>query len=924
MKRTLFLLLVVAASIQVFAQTNLAPNGNFEQRVNCPTGLSQVTTNCVSWVQFTGATSDYYHRCGNTAAGVPLNALGYQQPASGDAYCGFYVHANTSWFEYIAAPLPQPLVKGKTYHISMSVVLSNQMKVATDNIGVLFLDSVPNTPLATTNILPNTPQVSFSSFGIISDTLNWTRLSASFVADSAYDYMVIGGFKYTSSGYGYQLDTLSATNSYYSYYYMDSLVLTLLDSFYVSSNDSVACAGDSITVAYDITTPKNANNVFTLQLSDASGSFASPLNIGTYTYNKAGVMKGYIPKTVPNGTGYRVRMLSSSAADTSAAGLQTIKIANIDSSSVSISSSSPLCVGSTLTFTASTSVSPTTYSWWGPNGFSSTSATTSITGVSSVHNGDYYCKLNFYGCEVTDTLAVVVAPKPATPTITGTTPICAGDSIKLTAVSTTTGVTYGWTGPNSFTSNQQNPKIANATTGMSGTYTVSVEKGGCVITGNIAITVKPTPATVTLSNNSPLCDGDTLKLNSTASSSSATYSWTGPNTYTASTQNATLVNAGVTSTGWYKLLIDLNGCTYVDSIEAKVFAVPSVFGVNSNSPVCVGESLQLSTGTVLGASYNWTGPGSYSSSQQNPVRNGASLFHKGSYHVSVTVNGCTSAEDSVAVTVNPMPFVVIYPNKDSICTGGSVIFTALANNSGGTPTYKWYVNSQYVGATGVTYTTSTLNHLDVIRCDMTEYTMCTNNVTDASNDVQINVLPWLAPSVSITSSPTGIVKEGVYINFTATTVNAGLKPLYQWKRNGADVIGAQSNIWSANNLNDNDSISVEIVSNYLCPQPTTAVSNGIKVKILTSVGDIVGAESLVLYPNPNTGKFILSGKLNNGRYELSVVNTLGQNIYTGTADVATSEIRHEIKMPEVASGVYLLMIKDDVGNRSTVSFRVTK
>ncbi len=51
--------------------------------------------------------------------------------------------------------------------------------------------------------------------------------------------------------------------------------------------------------------------------------------------------------------------------------------------------------------------------------------------------------------------------------------ICEGDVIKLGCI-TLGETTYEWTGPNGFTSTDQNFVIPNATTDMTGTYTVTV------------------------------------------------------------------------------------------------------------------------------------------------------------------------------------------------------------------------------------------------------------------------------------------------------------------------------------------------------------------------------------------------------------------------------------------------------------------
>ncbi|GAB4127302.1 MAG: hypothetical protein OHK0045_12020 [Raineya sp.] len=74
------------------------------------------------------------------------------------------------------------------------------------------------------------------------------------------------------------------------------------------------CAGDVVAVPYTITGTFNAGNIFTAQLSDVSGSFASPTNIGTIISTNSGTIAATIPMATPSGTGYRIRVVSSDPA----------------------------------------------------------------------------------------------------------------------------------------------------------------------------------------------------------------------------------------------------------------------------------------------------------------------------------------------------------------------------------------------------------------------------------------------------------------------------------------------------------------------------------------------------------------------------------------------------------------------------------
>jgi hypothetical protein len=918
MRPLIILVTILFLQITATAQ-NLVPNHSFEQYINCPNYPSQVTTHCANWVQYTTGTSDYFNVCATHPwVDVPSNVQGYQNALHGDAYIGLYdfLPIVPQW-EYASTAITA-MQTGKVYEVSMSVSLSDSSIYASNGLGAFFFDNGPITYPVTT-VLPYIPQISYKDYGPITNKTTWTRLNGYMFADSAYDNIVIGGFIAHNL---LQIDTLSSGSYGASYYYIDSVVVRKVNNLNVSLNDSLLCAGDTISLDYSVFVKCFPGNTFTAQLSGPTGSFNNPVNIGNVSSDSSGAVTCIIPPNTPNGTAYRIRLVSSQFPDTSADNGFNIKIGNKDSVTVTISQNITICEGGAVFLSAGSSILSSTFLWTGPNGFNTTVQSPTINNAIPGNSGNYYSTVRFYGCEVKDTMSVTVKPMPAKPVAGSNTPLCAGNTLFFSLSDTTAGAAYSWTGPGSFNSSIQTPSIANTTTAMSGDYIVTANLNGCTRTDTAAVLIRPMPDTITVSSNTPVCAGDTLKLSSDTSTTGVAYLWNGPLSYTASTQNAWIANAPVAATGWYKMTVSLNGCSYADSIYAVVNSVPSAPSLSYNSPLCISETLQLAATTQAGAGYSWSGPGNFASTQQNPTRSNMQFADTGIYKVIRIVNGCSSAESSIGVYINPVPFVVILANPaDSICQGDPVVFTAYANNHGGTPSYQWYVNAQTAG-TGQIFTTTLLNNQDVVRCDMTENTKCNTPYTDESNDITLQVLPWLAPSVSITANPNRPLNKDEYVTFTALPVNAGIIPLYQWKRNGHDIIGATGGLWSANTLNDNDSISVELVSSYKCPQPTTALSNGIIVKVLSSIGDKGVTNDIQLYPNPNNGSFIISGRAHSTQVaRVQVVNALGRVVYEDKVSTNVGKLYHAIELGNTASGVYILKVSTDNG---TVIIRFVK
>lgn len=95
------------------------------------------------------------------------------------------------------------------------------------------------------------------------------------------------------------------------------------------------CPDGSITVSAKATGVYGGGNVFTAQLSDATGSFASPVNIGTVTANPVGLnqsvsVNATLPFPMVNGSGYRVRIVSNSPSVTGMDDGQSLEVSKPD------------------------------------------------------------------------------------------------------------------------------------------------------------------------------------------------------------------------------------------------------------------------------------------------------------------------------------------------------------------------------------------------------------------------------------------------------------------------------------------------------------------------------------------------------------------------------------------------------------------
>jgi hypothetical protein len=108
-------------------------------------------------------------------------------------------------------------------------------------------------------------------------------------------------------------------------------VAAVASSPYINVNaitKKVMCSKDSLKISFDARGTYNAGNVFNVQLSDSSGSFASPIVIGSYTGTKSAIIACKLPNNVVGGIHFRLRVNSSNPAVTGLTGRDTLIIGN--------------------------------------------------------------------------------------------------------------------------------------------------------------------------------------------------------------------------------------------------------------------------------------------------------------------------------------------------------------------------------------------------------------------------------------------------------------------------------------------------------------------------------------------------------------------------------------------------------------------
>src|SRR6218665_267372 len=461
--------------------------------------------------------------------------------------------------------------------------------------------------------------------------------------------------------------------------------------------------------------------------SISTSSFTAPLNCasatGTITLNGLTASASYTVLYTFNGTPVSKTITSNASGVLIIGGLTAGLYENIRVSSngctsnivgpytltdpnppatPTTSGNAPFCEGGPLNMSASSATPGVSYVWTGPNSFTSAQQNPVISPATANVSGIYHVTAVLNNCQSAPAaLDVLIYPRPAAPATGNPVTICAGETINLSSSASFPGpVTYSWTGPNSYTNSNQNPAIPNATTAMSGLYNVAVTSvtGSCVSASSaVSVTVNPVPAISGSSFTDPGTCGSptgTITLNGLTASTSYTVNYLKngtPVTATISSNAAgNLVIPNLTAGIYTNIYVTLKGCisNAIASVTLSDPNPPPAPTVSTTAPVCQGEGFQLNAASSAGSVYSWSGPNSFTSTQQNPVINTAPLAAGGAYNVIATLNNCPSLPASVNVVIHPRPLAPTLPNTVTTCLNEAIKLTS-SSSFAGAISYAW-------------------------------------------------------------------------------------------------------------------------------------------------------------------------------------------------------------------------------------------
>ncbi|WP_146697775.1 T9SS type B sorting domain-containing protein [Geofilum rhodophaeum] len=397
-----------------------------------------------------------------------------------------------------------------------------------------------------------------------------------------------------------------------------------------------------------------------------------------------------------------------------------------------------VCEDAPLNFTATVTGGAGSYSYaWTKEGSPIGTATASIS-VPNASLGD----AGVYEVTVTDangcgaataSISIGVNERPVIGAVSNDGPACEGESIQLSS-SGVTGVgilSYAWTGPNGYSSSDENPLIDPVTSADAGVYTLVVsDESGCSSDPATTTVVVDALPEATLSGDAAVCVGATGSYTA-GGGDQYTFTVLDASNTTVESQGPSASNTFETSAlavGSYTINVlveNAAGCTAEESVTLTVNAAPEATIAFDPAVICEGEGSELVVELTTGAapwsfSYN-DGSGLVSRSGISGLTHREEVNHTSNVTytlLSITdANGCTvNPNTTAALTVNERPSVSVKSDNDpsnEVCLDGTMDLTATASDGIAPYGYQWYFEGNPIsGATGATYTISNAEAAD--------------------------------------------------------------------------------------------------------------------------------------------------------------------------------------------------------------------
>ncbi|OFY08491.1 MAG: hypothetical protein A2W93_01335 [Bacteroidetes bacterium GWF2_43_63] len=666
---------------------------------------------------------------------------------------------------------------------------------------------------------------------------------------------------------------------------------------------SPLCAGAAVSVPFTITGSFTAGNVFTAQLSDAGGSFASPVSIGTLTSTTSGTISATIPLGTTAGSAYRIRVVASTPSIIGTANTVDIVITSVPAQPSVITGQIGPCQTTTEYYSV-TPVAGVVYTWTTPADWAITAGqgTNSLTVTVGALSGTVQVTpSNSCGNGTPQTITVTSSVLPSQPSaITGDNTPCQNSQTYL--VTTVPGVTYTWAFPAGWliTAGQGTSSVTVTPSATAGTATVTPSTGcGNGTAQTLGVTPEPIVAqpSVITGVASP-CDG-TSQIYSVINEASVTYTWAFPAGWVITAgQNTNSVTVTASSTAGNVTVTPSNTCGNgtPQTLALTPSVVPAQPVVTGPAAPCQGTSVSYSVTAVAGETYNWSVPGDWTitAGQGTSSITVTTGTQTGNASV-IPSNSCgvgTAGGLSVIVSTIPAQPTAI-SGAVNPCIGASQVYS-VTNVAGVTYTWGFPTGwSQTAGGNTSSVTTTVGSQ--------------TGNITvTPSNACGTGTVQTLA----VTTAALPVVDLGpdqTICNDESTILDAGAGfSSYSWTGGAAtQTFTADGSVLGVGN----HTITATVTNSFTCTG-----SNDIVITVEDCSG-IETSELLIgnVYPNPASESINIAFASEYNNLVINLYDATGRLVSSQSVKNTTAGNILTIPVTQMSAGVYSLQIVSELG-----------
>lgn len=410
----------------------------------------------------------------------------------------------------------------------------------------------------------------------------------------------------------------------------------------------------------------------------------------------------------------------------------------------------------------------------------------------------------------------------------------------------------------------------------------------------------------TISGSNLVCQNSTQTYSVTPVSGATNYIWNLPSGWSGnSTSNSITVTTG--NSGGTISVYTSNDCgnSATKTLSINITPIPSKPGniIGNSFSVCQGSSQTYSIEPVSGAtSYTWyLPPGWIGNSSLTSIN---STIGNSSGIIYVTANNICGSSNEQLIDI----LVTKIPSIQGIISG----LTQIDQESSET-----YSINDIPDATGYNWTWP-LGWFE-------NYGQGTNfiNVKAGSNSGQICVNPTNLCGSGIPTCLSIGVNQTTHI-IGPTSVTPGLNIDYiANSSNATSYIWTVPQGWIINSGQGTSTVNINIGSGFgeVCVTPIINGTNGIQtcisINIVTGIKNTTNLSTISIYPNPNTGDFILEIDLQkSGNCQINITNMLGQKVFEEIRFLSNSKNKIPIQLSNISSGAYNVNLIIDKENYS--------